>query len=68
MKKKTATFTTANRLEIVNQHNQFSRFYLPCASFNIAAVMKTLNTFLKTSPSNMEFNFPDPFEAMMIID
>ena len=29
--------------------------------------MKILDTFLKTSPSNMDINFPDPFEAMMII-
>lgn len=29
--------------------------------------MKMLKTFLKTSPSNIELNFPDPFQAMMII-
>jgi len=42
-------------------------FYLPCASFNIAAVMKMLRTFLKTSPSNTELNWPEPFQAMIII-
>jgi hypothetical protein len=51
----------------MHQQNQFNWFYVPCASFNIAAVMKTLSTFLKASPSNMEVKFPDPFEAMMII-
>jgi len=42
-------------------------FSLPCPKFSIVEVMKMLKTFLKTSPSNIELNFPDPFQAMMII-
>ena len=50
------------------KHKSIKRtLFLPCPKFSIAEVMKMLKTFLKTSPSNMELNFPDPFQAMMII-
>lgn len=40
---------------------------LPCPSFNIAAVIKTLNTLLKTIPLKIELGSPLPFQATIII-
>lgn len=44
--------------------NQFS---VPCASFKIAAVIKILSTFLKTSVLNTAPKSPEPFQAMITI-
>lgn len=42
-------------------------FNVPPPSFNIAAVIKMLNTFLKTSELKIELSCPEPFQATMII-
>lgn len=48
-------------------HTHEIKLYLPCPSFNIAAVMNTLNTFLKTSSVKIEPGVPEPFQAMIIM-
>nr|GME17103.1 hypothetical protein Iba_scaffold18314CG0010 [Ipomoea batatas] len=39
----------------------------PCPSFRIAAVMKMLSTFLKTSAPKIALGSPLPFQATIII-
>lgn len=51
-------------LFLLKKSNQFG---LPCPSFSIAAVMKTLNTCLKTWGSNIELGCPVPFQATIIM-
>ena len=54
--------------EIVKYHESSEmKCNLPCPSFNIAAVIKTLNTFLKTSELKIELGCPEPFQATIII-
>lgn len=40
---------------------------LPCPSFSIAAVIKILNTFLKTLALKIKLGDPEPFQATIII-
>lgn len=40
---------------------------LPCPSFSIAAVIKTLSTFLKTLALKIKLGDPEPFQATIII-
>lgn len=60
-----------NILRVTNNYYEkdfkINEVNIPCPSFNIAAVIKMLNTFLKTSSSKIELGCPEPFQAIMII-